>query len=200
MVSSFCKNPRATIVLDGIQTDEIAANALEAAIAAKCSPQVTTRTVAQSSADGILDPTSGKPLLGPGDTLVTAGGGFGQSAVRYIEQKDAPIKPFDGGTNGGFIRPGETTPLVQVPLSSLTAQHDYFAIYTAIEPDTGTLVLASYGLYGPGTLAAAWFFGETLMNDLGTYGEHFYIYEWTDMDGDMSASAGDTFTLIASGS
>jgi len=55
-----------------------------------------------------------------------------------------------------LIRRATGVPLVDAPTWSLTDHHDYFALYVAVEPGSGTLVFAAFGLMGKGTTVAAW--------------------------------------------
>ncbi len=197
LVTNLCQNAAATIVLDSLTVDESAGDVIRSAIGATCQ-NVNINSV-QQGASGSIDPQSGRPLLGPGDTYVAAGGGFGQKAIGYVESaRNAPIYSTDDGQNVSFVRTSNNVTIVQVPASSLTSHHDYFAIYAATEPISGTLVFATYGLYGPGTTAGAFWFASQISTNVSQYTKQYYVYEWTDTNNDGVPNAQDGFKLLDS--
>ena len=198
IVANLCHNPSAAIVLDGLGPDEEAGVALGGAMDAGCTPKVVVRQILQS-APGTID-DAGRPLLGPGDTYVAAGGGFGQKAVAYVTSaKDAPVYVTSDNTSISFVRSSDNGVIVQAQNSTLTASHDYFVSYTAVEPQSGTLVFTVYGFYSPGTAAGAFWFQNQVMANVASFTKSFYVYEWTDTNTDGQPDAGDTFTLLGSG-
>jgi hypothetical protein len=88
--------------------------------------------------------------------------------------------------------------LVDVPVATLGASHDSFAIYVAIDPDPGAFALAAYALLSAGTAAAGWYWKNVVARTLPTWTSAWALIEWTDTDADGQPSAGDTFTTIAS--
>jgi hypothetical protein len=197
LVNNLCQNASASVVLDSITTDEEAGTTISTAMKAGC-PQVTIGTIQQGAA-GSMDPQSGRPLLGPGNTYVAAGGGYGQKAVAYMNgARNAPVYTIDDSQNISFVRASDNGTIVKTALSALTAHHDYFLIYAAAEPVSGTLVFAVYGLYGPGTTAGAFWFQTEISTKVSTYTKQYYVYEWTDTNNDGAPNPTDTFNLIES--
>jgi hypothetical protein len=199
VLKNVCGNPQATVVRDPFPGDNDAGQLLGMALASGCMPMTTIRVVDEDA--GIAeDPASGRPLTGPGDTLVAGGGLFGQTSVAYMESKG--LTPLAVGTSGAnlVIRNTKTNAdLVSVPSTMVTAQHDYAVLEVSVEPVSGTLCFFGYGLNLSGTAAAAYYYQNNIVPNRAMYSAAWYLYEWTDTDNSGSASAGDTFTLIASG-
>jgi hypothetical protein len=160
---------------------------------------VTVSTTPQDS--GLAQsPSTGRPLTGPGDTLVAGGGYFGQQAVAYMEtNKIAPLSLGTDGTNAWIRNTKTGTNVVLVPNAMLTSQHDYFALEVTVEPKSGTLCFFGYGMLVPGTLAAGYYFQNDVVANRAMFPNVWYVYEWTDTDNSGAPSAGDTFTPVANG-
>ncbi len=197
VVSNLCINPAAAVVLDGLSADDQAGNVLGIAMNA-CSPSVVVHQIVQGASSS-MDST-GRPLLGPGDTYVTAGGGFGQKAIAYLSSTHAaPVYVSGDSSSISFVRSSDNGIVVQVSNAALTNHHDYFVSYTAVEPQSGTLVFTVYGFYSPGTAAGVFWFQKQVMTNLAAFSKAFYVLEWTDTDNDGLPSAPDTFTVVGSG-
>ncbi len=197
ILGNLCRNPAAAVVLDGLPPDDEAGVALGSAMDGGCSPTVVVRQILQT-APGTID-DAGRPLLGPGDTFVAAGGGFGQKAVAYMTSTfDAPVYVTGDNTSISFMRSSDKGVIVQAQNANLTAHHDYFVAYTAVEPQSGTLVFNVYGFFVPGTAAGAFWFQNQVVANVGSFTKSYYVYEWTDTNNDSVANAGDTFTLVES--
>ena len=195
LLQNLCANGSATIVQDSIATDVDAGATVQAGLAAAC-PQATIGTIVQG-ANGSMDPSNGRPLLGPGNTYVASGGGFGQKAVWYMNgAKNAPVYAIDDSVQIAFVRTSDNGTIVQTPLSALTAHHDYFLIYVAPEPVSGTLVFAVYGLYGPGTAAGAYYFKNNMATSISSQSKQYYVFEWTDTNNDGLPGTGDAFKQL----
>jgi hypothetical protein len=197
LVMNLCQNASGVVVMDGIAIDQAADSVVDDAITPVC-PSMDLVTISQGSA-GSIDPSSGRPLLGPGSTYIAAGGAFGQKAVNYMNgTHNAPVYTTDDGQSVSFLRTADNSTIVSAPTASLTAHHDYFLVYVAVEPISDTLVFAVYGLYGPGTAAGAYWFTTQAMSGLQGLAKQYYVYEWTDTNNDGVPNAADTFTLLAS--
>ena len=190
LIQNVCANANATIVQDNFDTDKEAGTTLQAGLAAAC-PQAQIGTILEG-ANGSMDPQNGRPTLGPNNTYVASGGAFGQKAVWYMNgAKNAPVYTIDNSQQIAFIRSSDNGTIVQTPLSALTAHHDYFLIYVAPEPVSGTLVFAVYGLYGPGTTAGAFYWKNTMATSIGTQSKQYYVFEWTDANNDGQPQANE---------
>jgi hypothetical protein len=197
LVNNVCQNASASIVLDSLATDESAGNAIGAAMSTVCS-NVKVGTIHQGDT-GSMDSESGRPLLGPGNTYVAAGGGFGQKGVAYMnDARNAPVYTTGDQQSITFIRTADNGTIVTAPISGLTPHHDYFVIYAAMEPVSGTLVFAVYGLYAPGTTAGAFWFKTQVATNVSQYSKQYYVYEWTDTNNDSVPNAQDNFKLLES--
>jgi hypothetical protein len=199
VLSNLCEPARGTVVLDGVGNDDDAGGIFGSALAG-CDAGIALRFVVASDAGGALGP-NGQPATGPGDTLVTAGGPYYQPSVAYMEASLTPVfvQVVNNGSQVQLVNRATQAKLVDVPVSALTATHDYFLFQMSVEPQTATLAFMGYGLYPPGTAAGAWFFKNTLVPARATYTDRWYVYEWTDSDVSGGPSAGDTFTKIGSG-
>jgi hypothetical protein len=199
VVKNVCGNPVATVVDDPFSPDNTAGSVLGTALMSGCTPGVTVRTTSQDS--GIAqDPASGRPLTGPGDTLVAGGGFFGQASVLYME-KNALVGVYAGSdATSSWIRSSQTNAnIVSTATAALTTQHDYFVVEVGVEPVSGTLCLYGYGLMAPGTTAASYYFQNYVIGNRPMFPNAWYVYEWTDTDNDGVPSSGDTFSPIANG-
>ena len=130
LVSNVCGNAAGSVVLDSITTDEAAGGVVGDALKSACS-QVNIASI-QQGATGSMDTVSGRPTLGPGNTYIAAGGGFGQKAVSYMNNaRNAPVYTIDDSVNISFVRTSDNGTIIKTPLASLTPHHDYFLIYAA---------------------------------------------------------------------
>lgn len=197
--ANICTDPNETVLLDGQMIDDAAGHVFGDALKAACS--TTVRYTSGQSIPGVVDPSSSRPITGPGDMAVTAGGPFFQTPAKYMETTLSPAFTRDA-QNGSHVQVVERKSqnvALDVAITVLTASHDYFLLQLAFEPQSGTLVFMGYGLYGAGTTAAGWYFQNTLLPNKATYTDRYYLYEWTDTDMDAKPSMGDTFTKIVSG-
>ncbi len=202
-VANVCESPIVTFLLDGLAADDPATTVMATGFATSCSPPPTTMSVPQSSS-GTIHPTNGKPVAGPGNMLVVAGGPFGQLLVKYLETAgitpvysyyDLMVNQLRGRSPGDA---GADPILVNAMQSDVTNSHSFFMIEMVIDPASGTLVFIVYGISAPGTLAATWYFAQKMLPARATLDKSWYIYEWTDGDADMKPSDGDQFKLVAS--
>ncbi len=198
-IANVCDNALVTAVQDGIGPDDQAALALAQTLAAGCDPAPATRTVGEVTTD-VLNPNTGRPVVGGGEVLVIGGGPFGQNVMAYLEsQRIAPVYSEAVGSDFRLVRSSDGLVLGSIPSASSTASHDLLLIEVVRDPASGTFLLVAYGFNGTGTNAAVWYLANVMVpGPLSTYDQRYYVIEWTD-DGDLAPDAGDTFTLITSG-
>ncbi len=91
------------------------------------------------------------------------------------------------------------TNLVNAVDTNLTVHHDYFYVQLTVEPASGTLCFMGVGMLEYGTGAAGYFVPSVMIPGRAGYTDSWYVYEWTDTNGDAIANSGDTFTLVKSG-
>jgi hypothetical protein len=197
IVANVCQNAAGTVAHDAYQEDNGAGSAMGAALGADCMPAVSVVQTSQT-AEGVLDPGSGRPVTGVGNTFITGGGGYGQNGVKYMETAITPLYLWGDGTTGQ-IRTRAGKALVSTAVSALTAHHDFFYVQLSVEPRSGTLCFSGVGMLGPGTVAAGYYAGAELVPNRAKYTASWYVYEWLDQNGDSVANAGDTFTLVMAG-
>jgi hypothetical protein len=203
VIAKVCDSTTATFLLDGLEVDDQLAPIVSAGLVAGCPTSITARTLPQTTA-GTINGVTGQPVVGGGDMQVVLGGPYGQSLIRYLDAQGV-TDVFNasnglrarfqlrgtGGAPGAFV--------VDQPQSAITPTHDYFLVETVVDPVTGTLMFAIHGFLAEGTLAGTWHFLNTMLPARATYAKSYYVYEWTNADSEPSASAGDTYRLVASG-
>lgn len=191
-VKNVCQNAAGTVVLDNIDVDDTAGSALATTLQSACS-SMKLATVTQG-AQGTMDSQSGRPTTGPGNAYVAAGGSFGQKAIAYMNgARNAPVFTVDDSQNIAFMRTSDGSTIISAPINSLTAHHDYFLVYAAQEPVSGTLVFAAYGLYPAGTAAAAYWLTT---QQIGNLDKQYYVFQWDDTNNDGKADSGDAFKQL----
>jgi hypothetical protein len=198
VLKNLCANPKATWLTDSYGPDNTAGNAMGNAFAT-CMPPVTILTV---NDDGgvATDPVSGRPLAGGGNTLVAGGGWFGHASVLYMDnQRLTPLIVANDGSNAWIRNQKTSVNIVFASIASLTPHHDFFLLELSVEPASGTLCFFGYGMLSTGTIAAGYYFQNTVMPNLSTYTDVWYVYEWTDTNNDAVPNAGDTFALLGHG-
>jgi hypothetical protein len=205
VLANLCGNPSGTIVLDQYTADNQGAGSIGTALMANCVPP-TNIAYRYEDAGGeggaVTDPATGRPNTGVGNTFITGGGGYGHVGVAYLDMMAlTPLFPsvINNGTEYQVIKRATGTAALDVPYSSLTASHDYFWVDLVVEPQSGTLVVSGVGTLAPGTVAAGYYLSATIIPNLATYTNSWYLFEWTDMNSDSTPNAGDTFTQIATG-
>ena len=166
---------------------------------------VTVNEVSQDA--GIAnDPITGRPIAGPGDTLLIGGGSYGQITMGYLDS-NALSKVYlatDGPNNLAFFVRSTNVKIITDTYADLNASHDIFVLQLIVEPISGTLSYTGYGMFIWGTAAAGYYFSNVVMPNIATYTDAWYVYEWTD-SGDVDGGAvqlpdpTDTFTFTMSG-
>ena len=104
------------------------------------------------SSPAILDQATNQPITGPGTTFVAGGGAFGQKGLGYLDAKAlSPLYVVNGPSDDLLIVccAGVAT-LVDAAQSGLTAHHDYFAFYVAVDPKVGDARLVRLRVDGAG--------------------------------------------------
>lgn len=194
-LSSVCRLPRATALLDGQTADDTATLQLASALAASCTPALTTRSVGQRDA-GVLSVRDGRPLA-LGELLVTGGGSFRQEAVRWFEQNNAaPVRDTSTSTDAIYsLRDGGV--VVSRPMSTINTNHDLILVQLARAP-LGPVVLNASGFEGTGTAAAAAYFVQSLLPTHATLTISWIVLEWLDANFDGVAQPSE-LTVIGSG-
>lgn len=217
---NFCANRNVVAIRDGIPLDNVATTVLASTITQYCSA-TTTLTYGDDNDPAFVDQDGGALLQGGGSTVVTAGGPFPNLPVKWLERTRRVTKVYFSnnipGTEFYFkqrLAPdaGMADPILVTRLQSACAslladggtggQHnDVFLVELAIDPTSGTLALIAYGLCSPGngTQAAAWYWANVMLPNRTTYTDSWYLYEWTDTNGNAAPDLTDTFTRLASG-
>ncbi|MDP9149132.1 MAG: hypothetical protein M3O36_04205 [Myxococcota bacterium] len=199
VLKNLCANSAATVVFDPYTDDNEAGARMGNALATKCVPAVTV-TLGRGDAGTGVDPDSGRPTTGPGNTLVVGGGAYGQPSVAYIDDNGlSAVRLQADGTKTWFQDFKTDAGIVTADNTMLTPHHDYFLLELSVEPVSGSLCFFGIGFLNAGTAAAGYYFENSVMPSLSTFPDAWYVYEWTDTDGDSLPSAGDMFLRRAQG-
>jgi hypothetical protein len=121
---------------------------------------------------------------------------------RGVAPPPTPLTPLvldNDGTNAWIRNRKTNVDIALTSIASLTPGHDFFLLELSIEPISGSLCFFGYGMLSPGTVAAGYFVQSSVLPNLSTFTDAWYVYEWTDTNGDSVPNAGDTFTLKGQG-
>jgi len=208
-IAHLCDQAKTTALLDGLASDDAANTVVQNAILANCAPPPTAASAPKGSG-GPTNATTGQPVVGGNHLLTVAGGAFVQPTVAYLDAKSAsPVYLVvtqtaweyhlrgggaDAGTEGGT----SDSLLTSLAFTAGSPSHDIFLIELVRDPASGTLTLVMFGQQAETTAAAAWYFANVMMVNLGSYDKAWYVYEWTGTP-DAGPSVSDGFVLKASG-
>ena len=217
---NFCANRNVIAIRDGAPLDNAATTVLASTITQYCSA-TTTLTFGDDNDPAFVDQDGGALLAGGGSTVVTAGGPFPNLPVKWLERTRKVTRVYFSnnltGTEFYFkqrLAPdaGMVDPILVTRLQSACAavgpdggtggaHNDVFLVELAIDPVSGTLALVTYGLCSPGngTQAAAWYWANVMLPNRTAYTDSWYLYEWTDANGDGQLQVSDTWLRLASG-
>lgn len=124
----------------------------------------------------------GNPLFS--ENIVTFGGRIANRVVRYYEDTGTAKVAFaDNGTHFVFIEVsnGQTVYAVSIATYNATVK-DYFIFQTY--KDGNRYVLSEWGISAQGTYAGGVCFIDIIVPHIETYKNQYYLYAWTDTNGD----------------
>jgi len=199
VIANVCGNPSATVVLDQYEADNEGGAAIGAALLANCvpPPNVVQRN---EDAGGVTDPATGRPITGVGNTFVNGGGSWGHPSIGYLDMMQlTPLYSSVMGDQYYVVERSTGKNILSTTFESLTAQHDYFYVELAVEPVSGTLSFSGVGMLAPGTMAAGYYLGAEIVPNRANYPNAWYLFEWTDTNGDSIPNAADSFVEMTSG-
>jgi len=192
---SLCGFAQVTVVQNGLPIDEAAGTTLASAVADGCGVTPAVRVVSQDT-PGILDPATDRPLIAADDLVVIGGGDGPNRAIAYLLQSDTPVI-WSGSSFATYKERRSGRTIVQGAVSD---GHDFALVMVVAEPIGGDLVLSASGMTASGTTAAAYWFATQIAPAITADAHGWELVEWTDADADPAPSAGDTFTVIETGS
>ena len=200
---NFCANKTVYVIHDGITADNNAADMMASTITANCPPDVMVHTANQTD-PALVDQTTGQPLAGGGVTYVLGGGPFPDKPLKWLERTQQVTKLYFDAPDGINFYWRERTsgnPVAMMAGASCSAHADQFVTELVTDPMSGTLSLVGYGACsgGKGTLAAAYYYANVLLPNKASYPDSWYVFSWSDDDGNAAPDAGDTFTVLAHG-
>lgn len=198
--SNVTANTSITVVEDPYAVDIEAGVAIGSALATASDGGLA---VVPQTKSGVLIPEGDagwRPNTGGSTTLVAGGSWWGQLSVAYMDNTGlTPVYLTNDGTTSRIYQRATGLALVTVADSMLTSSHDYFILELAVEPRSGTLCLFGEGILGAGTVAAGYWGSHVVVPNHASYTAPWYVYEWTDTNGDTTPDQGDTFSLVAQG-
>jgi hypothetical protein len=192
----LCAFARQTVVTDGEIPDDQTGADMASALDSACPALPAARTVSQDD-PGILDPITNRPVIAADDLAVLGGGDGPQRGLAYLLQDDTPVAWSSTASTATFTE--RATGRVLVADGPLSPTHDYPLLMVVVEPIGGTHVLSASGMEVRGTIAAGFWFATRIAPVLATVDTVWVLLDWTNADADPDPSAGDTFTVIASG-
>ena len=184
----------------GLVEDDLAGLQARDALQTACSSAAFT--VLNQGSDAVIDQTTGQPKTGSATLLTVWGGSFRRPVIGYFEDNDATPLVFQS-TNGGarFVISDADSGVVYADeaFANVGASHDIFTLQFLYDEPSGSIILNGSGSRGSGTLASAVFLEISVVPGIGMDPNAWYVVDWTDDDGVMGPSAGDTFVVLASG-
>jgi hypothetical protein len=211
--SHLCDNPKATIFFDPYPSDNTAAVEMGNALATTCGTTIESPPTGDAglSADaGIFDLDSGEPRTGIGNICLIGGGSTGQAAVQYLDMGALSDVYLWGQNNDAGVftlyftnraNPASPVDIASEPYTTTPPNQDYFLLQLDVDPASGSLCLQAMGMSSQGTLAAGYYAANNLIGN-GAYAtstKSWYVYEWTDANGNSTPDGPDTYALVASG-
>ncbi len=188
-------------MLDGQATDEDAGRAIATALTTGCSSPPTVREITQTSSDllAVSNPTTGQPVAGADELLITAGGFFFEKVVGYEEQRpSAPIYAKQIGQTDEYLRHSDDS--VVSTFSATEDTSDYvFTIQLIRDPASGSLILNAQGFFPGATSIASEYLSTVIIPALSTYTKTWYVFHWVDSAGGDHMMQPSEVTLVQSG-
>jgi N-acetylneuraminic acid mutarotase len=131
----------------------------------------------------LIDTSSGA-IKTHGETIVLFGGPLVNAPVHYYEtNRIAPLYyQNDGGTLYWYRSDGTRVDSTAL-LGSQKSSHDMFVVESFIDGN-GNHVFIVYGYGWKGTFAAGLLFRSVIYPNIGSYSNSWYVFRWTDANGD----------------
>lgn len=187
-LANLCAIGKAVVILDTNKNpgegNRALGRAVGAALQQQCQP---TPVVTEEEQDSVsaLNFTTGRPVSDGGELLIVAGGFFYQNLEGYVEEQGISplyVKVEDGKQQ--FMRRGDDEVVARDTNTTDIDSHDFFALQFMRDPASGSLVLNFQGFWLSGSQAAAFFMLNGVLPNLASFDQAWYVYEWTDADGD----------------
>ena len=178
-LSNVCANSKTTKLLNGQAADDASNAVIQNGLTSVCSPAPIASSASQEM-PGIINPSTGQSVIGPGNLITATGGYIVEKLVKFLDSVGAtPIQLVQGDIQweyhtrietGGGADASVLGPVVaSIPYTQITDSHDLFLLEMARNPSTGTLVLIAFGQTYQGTAAAALYFASTVLPNRATY-------------------------------
>lgn len=200
--SNVCSVAKVTVILDSNKNtsdgNRVPGRAIGAALRDNCPTRPTLSEAEQDSVEA-LNITTGRPVSDSSELLVVAGGPFFQNLEGYLEDKKIMPLYWTYNSEVTEYRSSATQQVVaSLPIAGDHDSHDLFIIQFTRDPASGSLILNEQGFWLSGTVAGAYQVTHGLLPDLAQQDRAWYVYEWTDQDGDK-APALNEIQLLDSG-
>ena len=138
---------------------------------------------------------TGRPLVA--GNVVTFGGRAANKITRYYEDQSFTRMWFSENATHYLFMKGSATVVYAVKKATYNCnQADYFVML--VFRDGSRLVFLIWGISHAGTYASGIFFADVICPNLTSYTETYYIFKWTDLDGNGIQTSNE-ITLVVSG-
>jgi hypothetical protein len=119
------------------------------------------------------------------ETIVLFGGPLVNSPVHYCESRRlAPLYwSNSGGVNCFYKADGTRLDATALTSTQINNGQDMFTVESTID-DIGNRIMIIYGYSWKGTFAGGKFFKFIMYPNLNTYTDSYYVFNWTDSNGD----------------
>ncbi len=145
----------------------------------------------------LFDRSTGAPIVSGRSFVFMAGPSIEAQMAYYESNRIAPVYLSNDPSNIFWVsRNGTMIRETITPRSSLTGSMDLFLL-EVFSDSKSNYVFTAYGLTVKGSMAAAVIY-KVIFPQLSTYQEGWYIYRWTDRNGNGVPDLQDSYTVIVS--
>jgi len=142
-----------------------------------------------------INQTTGRPILT--GNLVTFGGRGANKITKYYEDQGLATVRFSMNSTHYMFMKGSTVVYAAAISTYNYNSADYFVMQ--VLQDGSRMVFLIWGIAQTGTYASGICFADTVYPNLTSYNQSYYIFKWTDLDGNGIQTSNE-ITQIASGS
>jgi hypothetical protein len=189
-LAHVCSVAKVTVILDTNKNESdgnrAPGRAIGAALRDTCPLKPVLSEAEQDSVEA-LNITTGRPVSDSSELLVVAGGPFFQTLEGYLEEQKITPLYWTYNSETTEYRSNKTNAIVaSLPIAGDHDSHDIFIIQFTRDPASGSLILNEQGFWLSGTVAGAYQIMHGLLPVLDQQDQAWYVYEWTDQDGDKA--------------
>jgi hypothetical protein len=152
------------------------------------------QTIALDTDSSVIDQSTGAPKVS-NKIIVLFGGPLVNEVVHYYESNGIALLHW--GLVGGWVSGTEYyynrlgQPVASIPLSALGPGTKDMGLIEAFTDGAGNTVIIFSGFGWHGTFVAGVYFKTVLISQLPTMPDSWYIYSWTDSNGNGFAEVSE---------